>query len=605
MEATSREIRVFLSSTFRDMQAERDYLVKFVFPEIRAACRSRHVQFTDIDLRWGLTREEAEQGKVVAICLDEIEKCRPYFIGFIGERYGWSPTDSDLNRKSELISRFPVVEQSLKEQLSVTEMEIRHGVLDNPTMATHSFFYFRSYGLSRKLLVKSKTSRNDYFESDELCNAKLIRLKDQIRSRHFPLLDGYASIEEFGNKVRQDLLGVLETRFPTESLPTRQDIERTAHEAYAESRCHAYVPDPEVLNTLDNWIRDATQSQSPLVITGPSGMGKSSLVAYWTTKTELPANFHSINHYVGSSSDPTPARILARLMEEIGGKFNLRDPLPEDAENIVKQFPEWLARIPAGQNLLIVIDGLNQIDTDHVQWLPEFWPENVRTVLTVTPGRLLEQCRNRSWQVLLNPPLDQTRRRMIVSSFLAHYRKSLSVEQVQMLVSAPQTDNPLYLRILLEELRVFGSFDDLTAHLQSLLGSRNPSELYQLLLARLEQNLGETHVRSTLSHIWAARKGLNESEIQELTGIKRLDLSRLLNVFEYHLSRKGGELNFFHDFLRHAVGARYLKSPSSPTRAHRKLANYFNTRCVRTNGPLRNCLGNGSKQNLPSTCSRA
>jgi hypothetical protein len=28
-----RQIRVFISSTFRDMQAERDYLVKFTRPE--------------------------------------------------------------------------------------------------------------------------------------------------------------------------------------------------------------------------------------------------------------------------------------------------------------------------------------------------------------------------------------------------------------------------------------------------------------------------------------------------------------------------------------------------------------------------------------------
>ena len=34
----SREIRVFISSTFRDMHAERDYLVSHVFPVIRRAC---------------------------------------------------------------------------------------------------------------------------------------------------------------------------------------------------------------------------------------------------------------------------------------------------------------------------------------------------------------------------------------------------------------------------------------------------------------------------------------------------------------------------------------------------------------------------------------
>lgn len=50
-----REISVFLSSTFRDMKAERSYLVMHVFPRVRAACVARHVGFTEIDLRCGVT----------------------------------------------------------------------------------------------------------------------------------------------------------------------------------------------------------------------------------------------------------------------------------------------------------------------------------------------------------------------------------------------------------------------------------------------------------------------------------------------------------------------------------------------------------------------
>lgn len=37
----NRQIRVFVSSTFRDMKAERDYLVKFIFPQLRRLCDER------------------------------------------------------------------------------------------------------------------------------------------------------------------------------------------------------------------------------------------------------------------------------------------------------------------------------------------------------------------------------------------------------------------------------------------------------------------------------------------------------------------------------------------------------------------------------------
>jgi len=35
MNATHKTVRVFISSTFRDMHAERDHLVAVVFPELR------------------------------------------------------------------------------------------------------------------------------------------------------------------------------------------------------------------------------------------------------------------------------------------------------------------------------------------------------------------------------------------------------------------------------------------------------------------------------------------------------------------------------------------------------------------------------------------
>ena len=48
-----RTARVFISSTFRDMHAERDELVKTVFPALRERLAPHRVHLVDIDLRWG------------------------------------------------------------------------------------------------------------------------------------------------------------------------------------------------------------------------------------------------------------------------------------------------------------------------------------------------------------------------------------------------------------------------------------------------------------------------------------------------------------------------------------------------------------------------
>jgi len=88
MAPTWRTVRVFISSTFRDMQAERDWLVKVVFPELRERMALRNLHLVDVDLRWGVTEEEAEQGKVLEIILNEIDHSRPFFIALLGELYG-------------------------------------------------------------------------------------------------------------------------------------------------------------------------------------------------------------------------------------------------------------------------------------------------------------------------------------------------------------------------------------------------------------------------------------------------------------------------------------------------------------------------------------
>jgi telomerase protein component 1 len=52
MTQTWSTVRIFISSTFRDMHAERDHLVRVVFPELRERCAKRRLHLVDVDLRW-------------------------------------------------------------------------------------------------------------------------------------------------------------------------------------------------------------------------------------------------------------------------------------------------------------------------------------------------------------------------------------------------------------------------------------------------------------------------------------------------------------------------------------------------------------------------
>lgn len=91
----------FLSSTFADMHAERDYLRAHAFAVLEQQLRERGHHLETIDLRQGIETAgglaEAERElKVLKVCLDEIERSRPFSVGFLGDRYGWVPPDERI-----------------------------------------------------------------------------------------------------------------------------------------------------------------------------------------------------------------------------------------------------------------------------------------------------------------------------------------------------------------------------------------------------------------------------------------------------------------------------------------------------------------------------
>src|SRR5689334_7363125 len=87
-------IRLFISSTFRDLEPEREALRRGVYPIVRHACEKRGFAFFETDLRWGVTSAEAEAGRILPICLEQVDRCRPLILGILGTRYGGSAANA-------------------------------------------------------------------------------------------------------------------------------------------------------------------------------------------------------------------------------------------------------------------------------------------------------------------------------------------------------------------------------------------------------------------------------------------------------------------------------------------------------------------------------
>lgn len=101
MTRDRRTFRLFVSSTFTDLKAERSVLQYAVFPALKQFCLRLGCRFLDVDLRWGISQEAGLDQSTMRICLREVARCqdttpRPNFLILLGDRYGWCPLPPDI-----------------------------------------------------------------------------------------------------------------------------------------------------------------------------------------------------------------------------------------------------------------------------------------------------------------------------------------------------------------------------------------------------------------------------------------------------------------------------------------------------------------------------
>ena len=512
----NRVIRVFISSTFRDMKEEREILVKKVFPQLRKTCEERQVTWGEVDLRWGVTDEQQAEGKVLPICLEEIKRCRPYFIGLLGERYGWLPGVVP----QDLIDREPWLKEHLDH--SVTELEILHGVLNNPDMAEHALFYFRDPGY-----VNNLPDSKDLVSEDDKARQKLIALKERIRKSGFPIRENYPSPDAIEALVLEDFRSVIDSQYPPDEKIDPLDRDAIEHDVYAQSRAQVYIGREEYYKRLEEHVQSQDQ---PLIILGESGSGKSTLLANWAInyRKAHPEAF-LLMHFIGAAPYSADwAAMVRRIMAELKRRFDIQQEIPDKPDELRSAFANWLHMASAKGKTIIILDALNQLEDREgaldLVWLPPFIPKNIRIILSTLPGKPLEDLKKRQWPALAIQPLTKEERKTLIPSYLKQFTKELSSERIEKIAASRQTANPLYLKVLLEELRLFGEHERLDERIHHYLHAKDPYELYRKVLRRWEVDYGEGMdlVKQSLSLIWAARRGFNGNGTPGCPGKRRI-----------------------------------------------------------------------------------
>lgn len=635
-----KTVRVFISSTFRDMNAERDHLITIVFPELRERLESIGLEFYDVDLRWGVPRLniDNEQANSWAYCKQWIQRVEPFFICLIGQRYGWIPPAEQILD----------AEDSAFAGMSITEMELRFALLSG-RLRRRSFVYLRKTAVPRDVPLATYRKYVDRNVQRRLRELKKLLLESDRPVRQYECLwngNDFMHLEEFGNQVLDDLwsgilrdpryvpkkvwrgiLGHAPDKDPvyyneSHKLPIAiteriaeeirphavnpMEAEATACAAFGEARRHWFRGRKEELRLLEHFVNSKRRGQSYLcVVSSVPGQGKSALLAKLAERLTKSRALVFV-HYVGATERSTDLKsLIERLMyalERNGLEWPEEDETGTDLATLKRRLALRLSEYKGSRRIILLLDALNQLDEGHdLDWLPRSTGPNVRVVVTCVDdtsapvdGRemvVLKALKSRAptpfWIKL--GALDQESIRNIVDDYLHEYCKELDREQVEAICSMEQSKSPLYLLAMLNELRTL-SGDDMNLKVPSLI-ARMPVEypesvdLFSWILERLEA-FGADDTKRWFSYLSAGRTGMTSRELAELlsrTGgeeTRRVALLIERGVRRY-LMRRGPYLDFFHGQMREAVNRRYLSRGS--TECHSEIAEYMQTRWLSSN----------------------
>ncbi len=617
MPITTPTFRIFVSSTFEDLIAERDALQRDVFPKLRSLCEQHGARFQAIDLRWGIRDEAALDQKTMEICLREIERCRetgikPNFIVLLGDRYGWQPlparipvsefdpravagagewyrldenavppeyvlqprtgqfTDPAAGRPIEEELRRALAEAARtagvagealrKYQESATHQEIVCGLGDTEEDRRFVFGFFRR-----------RTKATD---------SRLDGVKNLIRNRR-----EFTSIAELCEAVLRQLTAVIEdqTRRFHDREPLEGEIE--THNQFATDRARVFHGRKRELMAIAEYI--AGGERRPLVVHGPSGSGKSAFMA----KASLSVD-RAIRRFIGASPDSSTATPCS----PVSAARLLRILSAAEFAQLAQAFQDRLAR--AAGPLVVFVDALNQLATDDpardLTWLPRELPVGVKLVVSTTA----DAERLPLGMALAIGPMSEEEAGDALDQWLGEASRRLrGWQRTKVLEKFAYCSLPLYLKFAAEEARIWTSY---ATDVECRLGD-GVEGIIDTLFARLSEDTahGSVLVSRALGYLAAARYGLAEDEALDIlsadeavwddfnlhkhheVGNRRLPAvvwSRLRFDLDAYLAERatpgGVVIGFFHRQLADRAAVRFLTADDLRDR-HCALARYF------------------------------
>ena len=604
-----RVVRVFISSPFNGMEKERDILTKFYWPKIESALSDKGLHLRLVDMRWGITHSSSSDSQTINICLREIDRS-DVFVGLYGQRYGWNGRH-DAVLQDKAAEKYPWVEKYRDK--SVTELEFMHGHLNNPGNVT-ACFCFRDKAYDDRMLQEAEaegdTRKLRSFEGENENSSKMLQdLKERVQeteSNTLGVATDYRDPEEGAEYIYNHVWKHIESKICAKIQTALSDKEKTsfAHKAYLTSHCGMYIGGQKYMDVLDNYISNDTEMYHPLTVIGPSGCGKTTLISNWLDlkiKNSSEDRDLFYYHFVGSESNSVKARsLLNRLIDFLHLKLFKKEQEGKENDSISlgKQFDklvDLLSRMQSeeykGKRLVLVFDNINEMELGKVSmplfWLPKQLPVNIKTIISITQGTpgaaeplgiLTEEHRTEKLEIL---PLTEEDKTEMCRKLLEENSKSMDYEQMLLITSSPKTNNPFFLKILINELCVAGRFRQLSNQIMDLLQSEGVLGLIEKVLTRIIKDYSNPAyqgnvVEEVLCALCLCKQGISESEFP----MEQHVWAPVIYALDTFLIDRGSVLGFSCPEMSKAVEKLFLETKQQKQHVAKKVSQIFYTQYV-------------------------
>lgn len=373
-------VKVFISSTFNDMHDERDVLMNGVLPRVRRVLSKKGLDVRFVDLRWGVNSKEMDEktreSEVLKECLGQIDKCRNFFIGLVGDHYGWIPPKSSWDRLIEGLKedRKEFIKRKFPNPVSVTELEINYGSLIDLAFSMRSLFCFRNPDVynsmdenSREVYVDSNDGREKTSHLKESIEKDLKAKRLQHHIYHYSCnwdkkqgkMIGLKDFEDYIVDFLIKEIPLFEFRqceyltYDTFSYNRQQDIDDTA--VYAQG----FWGRQKLLKKLEQVFEPGLK---PLLFSSSEGVGKSGLLSVIHHLTNKDDNKLDYSLIAFGRKTQSLSMILKKWISdpvlEYDREFGINDNI--STEELIWHFHKAIAN--SGKFILILIDDIDWLD---------------------------------------------------------------------------------------------------------------------------------------------------------------------------------------------------------------------------------------------------